>query len=219
MVDSRWQMDTISHQSFPINLLEVQLADTRLIVGLGNPDEKYRYTRHNWGYLVVEELAALWKVKFRNDTSVKGLTAKFEEDGRIHYLLLPLTYMNLSGAAILALVKKRNIALENILVVCDDLDLSFGQIRLRAQGSAGGHNGLKSIIGSLGSSEFARLRGGIGRPDERKETIDFVLDHFSAQERKQLPQHLKIAVECCRVWIKQGVNEAMSQFNKRKSDD
>src|SRR5690349_17022137 len=148
-------MVTISHQPFLINLLEVQLADTRLIVGLGNPDEKYQYTRHNWGYLVVEELAALCELKFRNDSSVRGLTAKFEQDGQTCYLLLPLTYMNLSGAAVSALVKKRNIVLENVLVVCDDLDLPFGQMRLRAQGSAGGHNGLKSIIGSLSSTEFA----------------------------------------------------------------
>lgn len=195
------------------------MAENRLIVGLGNPDEKYRYTRHNWGYLVVEELAALWELKFRNDASVKGLTAKVEQDGQTCYLLLPLTYMNLSGAAVSAVIKKRNIALENVLVVCDDLDLPFGQIRLRAQGSAGGHNGLKSIIGSLGSSEFARLRGGIGRPQDNKGTVDFVLDGFSVQEKKQLPQHLKTAVECCQVWIKQGVNEAMSQFNKRKSND
>jgi len=195
------------------------LAENRLIVGLGNPDAKYRYTRHNWGYLVVEGLAALWRLKFRNDASLRGLTAKVEQDGQTSYLLLPLTYMNLSGEAVSALVKKRNIAFENVLVVCDDLDLPFGQVRLRAKGSAGGHNGLKSIIGSLGSNEFARLRGGIGRPHERKETVEFVLDHFSGQEKKQLPQHLKTAVECCQVWIKQGVNEAMSQFNKRKSDD
>lgn len=195
------------------------MADTRLIVGLGNPDEKYRYTRHNWGYLVVEELAAVWGVKFRHDASVKGLTAKFEKDSKVHYLLLPLTYMNLSGAAVGALAKKRNIVLEHILVVCDDLDLPFGQVRLRARGSAGGHNGLKSIIASLGSTEFARLRGGIGRPQDHKGTVDFVLDHFSAPEKKQLPEYLKTAVECCEVWIKDGVDEAMSQFNKRPSSD
>ena len=195
------------------------MADTRLIVGLGNPDEKYRYTRHNWGYLVVEELASRWNAKFRNDSSVRGLVAKSEYDGVTCYLLLPLTYMNLSGAAIVALVKKKNIALEHILVVCDDLDLPFGEIRLRAQGSAGGHNGLKSIIEKLGSKEFARLRGGIGRPNDRQETVDFVLDLFSGQEKKDLPRILKKAVECSEAWMTQGVNEAMSQFNKRKNDE
>lgn len=195
------------------------MAETRLIVGLGNPDEKYRYTRHNWGYLVVEELADRLNVKFRNDSSVRGLVAKGECDGVTCYLLLPLTYMNLSGAAIAALAKKKNIALEHILVVCDDLDLPFGQIRLRAQGSAGGHNGLKSIIEKLGSKEFARLRGGIGRPGDRQETVDFVLDLFSGQEKKDLPQILKKAVECSEAWMTLGVNEAMSQFNKRKNDD
>ncbi len=189
-----------------------------MIIGLGNPDEKYRYTRHNWGYLVVEELANQWHAKFRNDSSSWGLVAKSEHDGVICYLLLPLTYMNLSGAAIAALTNKKNIALEHILVVCDDLDLPFGQIRLRAQGSAGGHNGLKSVIEKLGSQEFARLRGGIGRPNDRQGTVDFVLDLFSGQEKKELPQIFKTAVECCQVWMTQGVNEAMSQFNKRKND-
>ena len=195
------------------------MAETRLVVGLGNPDKKYRFTRHNWGFLVVEELAAMHGVKFRQDASVNGLTAKFEEDADTCYLLLPLTYMNLSGHSVIAFVKKRNIALSNILVVCDDLDLPFGQIRLRAKGSAGGHNGLKSIIASLATIEFARLRGGIGRPQERKETVGFVLDQFNGQEKKGLEDQLKTAVGCCQVWIKQGVNEAMSQFNKRKNDE
>lgn len=193
------------------------MIETRLIVGLGNPDEKYRYTRHNWGYLVVEQLALHWNVKFRNDSSIRGLVAKSVQDGVTCYLLLPLTYMNLSGAAIAALAKKKNIALEHILVVCDDLDLPFGQVRLRAQGSAGGHNGLKSIIEKLSSKEFARLRGGIGRPNDRQETVDFVLDLFSGQEKKDLPQILKNAVECSQAWMTLGVNEAMSKFNKRPS--
>lgn len=193
------------------------MAETRLIVGLGNPDEKYRYTRHNWGYLVVQELIALWDVKTRHDSAVQGLVAKHEGDGSTWYLLLPLTYMNLSGAAVSAMIKKKNIAFKNVLVVCDDLDLPFGQMRLRAQGSAGGHNGLKSIINSLGSNEFARLRGGIGRPQERDKTVEFVLDGFNAQEKKQLPGVIKTAVECCEVWMRHGVDEAMNQFNKRSS--
>ena len=172
------------------------MSEARLVVGLGNPDEKYRLTRHNWGFLVVEEMAAAHSLKFRHDATVNGLVTKFEEDAQVVYLLLPLTYMNLSGHAVSALVKKRTIALTNILVVCDDLDLPFGQIRLRAKGSAGGHNGLKSIISSLASMEFARLRGGIGRPQERKETVDFVLDQFNGQEKKVLQNHLKTAVDC-----------------------
>ncbi len=210
-------MVTFYHQPVAINMFEVHLAGTRLIVGLGNPDEKYRYTRHNWGYLVVEKLIDLWDVRTRHDSAVQGLVAKGERDGIECYVLLPLTYMNLSGVAVNALVRKKNIALEDVLVVCDDLDLPFGQMRLRAKGSAGGHNGLKSIIASLGSVEFARLRGGIGRPQGREGTVDFVLDGFSAQERKQLPEGLSSAVECCEVWMRHGVDEAMNQFNKRSS--
>ena len=182
------------------------MADIRLIVGLGNPEERYRFTRHNWGFLVVEELAESWGLKFRRDESLRRLVAKHETDRSVCYVLLPLTYMNLSGGAVGAIVRKKNIALENILIICDDLDLPFGQVRLRARGSAGGHNGLKSIIESLGSTEFARLRGGIGRPKDQKETVDFVLDPFSSSERKQLDKYLKTAVDCCQVWINQGVD-------------
>lgn len=125
--------------------------------------------------------------------------------------------MNLSGEAVNALVKKRDISLKKVLVVCDDLDLPFGQMRLRSKGSAGGHNGLKSIINTVGSNEFARLRGGIGRPQGRDKTVEFVLDMFNAQEKKQLPGNLKTAVECCEVWMRHGVDVAMNQFNKRSS--
>lgn len=195
------------------------MADTCLIVGLGNPEEKYRLTRHNWGFLVVEQLAASWGVKFKRNDAFKGLVAKHVDDQRTCYLLLPLTYMNLSGHSVGPMVEKKNLDLKNVLVVCDDLDLPFEQIRLRAKGSAGGHNGLKSIIGSVGSPEFSRLRGGIGRPNDERQTVDFVLDQFSKTEQKKLENYLKTAVECCQVWVKQGVDEAMSQFNKRKDDE
>jgi PTH1 family peptidyl-tRNA hydrolase len=195
------------------------LAETRLIVGLGNPDQKYQSTRHNFGFLVVEELAKRHDIKFRKDTQANALTGSFDDNNVKCILLMPLTYMNLSGSAVEYIVKKKNIALEHTLVICDDLDLPFGQLRLRAKGSAGGHNGLKSIIEKLGTIEFARLRMGIGRPREYRETVDFVLDQFSSQEKKQLPDIVSKAVECCHVWMTHGVNEAMSQFNQRKNDE
>jgi PTH1 family peptidyl-tRNA hydrolase len=195
------------------------LAETRLIVGLGNPDQKYQNTRHNFGFLAVEELARKHGVKFRKDASANALVGSFEENAVTSVLLMPLTYMNLSGAAVGYTVKKKNTALEHILIVCDDLDLPFGHLRLRAQGSAGGHNGLKSIIETLGTIEFARLRMGIGRPQGPSGTVDFVLDQFTAPEKKQLPRIIDTAVECCEVWTTRGVNEAMSQFNQRKTNE
>ncbi|MBL8012735.1 MAG: aminoacyl-tRNA hydrolase [Candidatus Omnitrophica bacterium] len=195
------------------------MADTCLIVGLGNPEEKYRWTRHNWGFLVVEKLAADWGIKFKRDDAFKGLVAKYVDCEKVCYLLLPLTYMNLSGQAVGLMFERKSLALAHMLVVCDDLDLPFGQVRLRAKGSAGGHNGLKSIIGSVNSSEFPRLRGGIGRPTNQSQTVDFVLDQFNKEEQGKLESYLKTAVECCQVWVKHGVDEAMSQFNKRKDDE
>jgi peptidyl-tRNA hydrolase, PTH1 family len=195
------------------------LAEIRLIVGLGNPDQKYQNTRHNFGFLVVEELARKHDVKFRKDASANALTGSYDDNGVKVVLLMPLTYMNLSGSAVEYTVTKKAVALEHILITCDDLDLPFGQLRLRPQGSAGGHNGLKSIIEKLGTSEFARLRLGIGRPNGPSGTVDFVLDQFTAPEKKQLPRTIETAVECCHVWMTRGVDEAMSQFNKRKNDE
>jgi PTH1 family peptidyl-tRNA hydrolase len=195
------------------------LAETRLIVGLGNPDQKYQNTRHNFGFLAVEELARKHSVKFRKDASANALVGSFEDNAVTCVLLMPLTYMNLSGSAVGYIAKKKNIALEHTLVVCDDLDLPFGQLRLRAQGSAGGHNGLKSVIEVLGAIEFARLRIGIGRPKGPAGTVDFVLDQFTAPEKKQLPRIIDTAVACCHLWMTKGVDEAMSQFNKRKNDE
>jgi peptidyl-tRNA hydrolase, PTH1 family len=197
----------------------VELVETRLIAGLGNPDQKYQNTRHNFGFLVVEELARKAQVKFRKDASANALTAGFDHEDVKCVLQMPLTYMNLSGAAVEHIVKKKNIALEHTLIICDDLDLPFGQMRLRAHGSAGGHNGLKSIIEKLGTNEFARLRLGIGRPQGPSGAVGFVLDQFSAPEKKQLPHVISKAIECCQVWMSHGVNEAMSQFNQRKNDE
>jgi len=195
------------------------LAETRLIVGLGNPGQKYQNTRHNFGFLVAEELARKFDIKFKKDTSANAVAASFVDNDSKCILLLPLTYMNLSGSSVEYVIKKHNIALKHILIVCDDLDIPFAQLRLRAKGSAGGHNGLKSIIEKLGTNEFARLRMGIGRPQPQKETVDFVLDTFSGQEKKQLPEIISAAVECCLVWMTHGVDEAMSQFNQRKNDE
>ncbi len=187
----------------------------KLIVGLGNPGEQYTYTRHNLGFLVLEALAQECKIKLRNTAGVQGFTASADIDSTNCSLLMPTTFMNVSGVSVKALAAKKGIKPSDILIVCDDLTLPFGQMRIRPSGSAGGHNGLKSIIEHLGSNEFARLRLGIGKPKVGMETVDYVLANFTAGEKKSLPDFINQALCCVHSWVGQGVGQAMNQFNKK----
>lgn len=194
-------------------------SSPQLIVGLGNPGKGYEYTRHNFGFLAVARLAKEFGLKFSKSTSLKSFVAEGSIEGHDTCLLLPQTFMNNSGTAVQEAARRKSIAPENILVVCDDLNLDFGQFRLRPNGSDGGHNGLVSVIAHLASKEFARLRLGIGRPQSKEETVDFVLTNFSKEERKELPALLEEAVRCCAVWLTQGTAKAMNQFNQRKENE
>ena len=193
------------------------MSGVYLIVGLGNPDKHYKYTRHNFGFLTMDELANRLKMNFKNNSAIQGMVAQGNFEDKEIYLFMPLTYMNNSGVAVKSLLERKSIALDKVLVVCDDLALDFGQMRLRPEGSDGGHNGLKSIIGHLGSKQFVRLRLGVGRPANRDETVEFVLNQFNPQEKKQLPAIIEDAVNCCCLWLSEGTSKAMSQFNKRPS--
>ena len=193
-------------------------ASLRLIVGLGNPERKYAKTRHNFGFLVGQSLAHNRKWTFKQNSAVKGLVAQGVVEQKDVVLFLPLTYVNHSGLAIKEIVSRKNIALENILVVCDDLNLPFGQMRLRPNGSDGGHNGLTSVIQELKTKEFPRLRLGIGRPQHKNDVVDFVLSDFEAEEQKQLPEFIGRAAECCRMWLSEGTKETMEYFNKRTKE-
>ena len=189
------------------------VSEKYLIVGLGNPEKKYFHTRHNFGFLVLEQLAQECSLKWSKSLSVNGMTAECTIEDCSCVLLMPLTYMNLSGAAVKKIVEKKGIAPERILVICDDLSLEFGQIRLRPNGSDGGHNGLKSIIEHLGTKNFARLRLGIGRPADLSMTVAYVLGEFTKAERKSLPEALSKACQCCQTWLKEGPQKAMNDFN------
>ena len=188
----------------------------RLIVGLGNPGKDYEYTRHNLGFLVVQRLAEKLKLKFSLSSLTKGMVAEgiVKEDNIC--LLAPLTYMNNSGIAIKHLVSKKDLSPEDILVVCDDFHLDFQQIRVRAKGSDGGHNGLSSVIQHLGTEQFARLRMGIGYPPGKKDTVDYVLEEFKKAERSCLDSFIDEAVSCCFLWLQEGINAAMDQHNGKK---
>ena len=185
----------------------------KLIVGLGNPGPQYRWTRHNLGFLALEALCSRQKVLLRNSASNHGMLAKAVINDLECSLLMPMTFMNNSGLSVKKMADRQGVAPEDILIVCDDLSLSFGKLRLRSSGSAGGHNGLKSIINDLGSNQFARLRLGVDAPKNAAETVDYVLSDFTPAEKKALPDLINHALDCVTCWVTEGAKAAMNQFN------
>lgn len=191
-----------------------------LIVGLGNPGEKYDQTRHNVGFSAVDVLARRWQLTLAAERKFKG---EFGQglggpSGQRVRLLKPSTYMNLSGQSIRAVLDWYNLPVSSVLVLSDDLDLPLGKIRLRLCGSAGGHNGLRSAIAHLGTQDFPRLRIGIGQPaspGQQRDTITHVLGRLSAQEAKVLEAVLGVVVEAVECSLNQGVEKAMSLYNGR----
>ncbi|MEW6457722.1 MAG: aminoacyl-tRNA hydrolase [Bacillota bacterium] len=181
----------------------------KLIVGLGNPGAKYRFTRHNAGFMVVDRLAgaAGTTVNRRRCFSLVG-------EGRLNgvrvVLAKPQTYMNLSGLAVSDLFRHYRVGPADLLVICDDLDLEFGRIRLRPKGGSGGHRGLASIIAALGSSEFPRLRVGIGKAEEASA---HVLGEFAPEDQSGLEEILSTAALAAACACREGLDEAMNRFN------
>jgi peptidyl-tRNA hydrolase, PTH1 family len=184
-----------------------------LIVGLGNPGAEYAQTRHNAGFLLVEKLAAQWKTGWTNERKFDARIARTERSGKRVLLCEPLTFMNLSGETAGALVTFYQLPLKQILVAVDDADLPFGEVRLRAGGSSGGHHGLESIEQHLASREFARLRIGIGRRDGVREITNYVLGKFDLTENKLLENVLDRASGQIECWLDAGIEKAMNQFN------
>ena len=195
------------------------MSEYRLVVGLGNPGKKYERTRHNLGFLIVARIAKRNKLKFSRSLTLNAYVARGVVRGKNFYLLLPVTYMNHSGSAVKRIVRKKKIALENILIVNDDLNLPFGQLRLRSKGSDGGHNGLASVIQELATQDFSRLRVGIGAPARGEDPAEFVLSEFDAGEKKQLDRIVEEASQGCEIWLQEGTMKTMNQFNRRKDDE
>jgi PTH1 family peptidyl-tRNA hydrolase len=185
----------------------------KLIVGLGNPGLQYRWTRHNLGFMVLDGLCAQRKMLWRNSVSNHGMVSKVVIEDVECSLLMPMTFMNDSGLSVKKMAGKAGVSPEDILVVCDDLSLSFGKLRLRPSGSAGGHNGLKSIINDLGSNQFARLRLGIDSPKGMADTVEYVLANFTPAEKKALPDFINHALDCVTCWVTEGAEAAMNRFN------
>jgi len=184
----------------------------KVVCGLGNPGDRYRLTRHNVGYRVVDLLADRWEVsKGRvRDGAATIEVARDEPVGQV-LLVKPLRFMNRSGAPLRAAVRNANADPEaNLLVVADDVDLPLGKIRLRRGGSAGGHNGLRDIIEALGTDQFARLRVGIGRNGE---TVDHVLSTFGQDEEGLADEAIATAADAAERWLAEGTEAAMNAFN------
>lgn len=187
-----------------------------LIVGLGNPGPEYRGTRHNVGFAVIDELSERHRIKI-DRSRLKARVGSGKVGGIMVTLAKPMTYMNLSGQAIAPLLRDLNLKPDRLIVVADETDLPLGRIRLRARGGPGGHNGHKSIIGSLGTQDYARLRLGIGRVD-KSETVDHVLGQFEFDERAIAEEMVRRAAEAVAVVVLEGLEAAMNSINPTKDD-
>ncbi len=184
-----------------------------LIVGLGNPDSQYAGTRHNIGFMCVENLAQKHHINGKTERKMEAIVGLGTIEGKKGLIAQPLTYMNLSGNAVIRLVQFYKIPLNQILIAYDDTALPFGKIRLRAEGSAGSHNGMKSVLEVLGKQNIPRLRIGIGNPPPKWDLADFVLAPFTPEEQAELPKIVEASVKAIELWIKEGPEKAMTHFN------
>ena len=192
-------------------------SDFWLIVGLGNPGKKYEGPRHNMGFMTADILAERWSVAFsdhkglamlgKGAMNLQGRNVKF-------FLAKPLTYMNDSGNAVASISAYYQIQPDHVVVIHDDMDLEFGRIKVKAGGSAGGHNGIKNIIAHLGTDVFPRVKVGVGAPSHPDyDMVDWVIGSFSAQERKIVDEALDRALDAAECIISRGVTEAQNRFN------
>ena len=187
-----------------------------LIVGLGNPGKEYERTRHNCGFMAVDILADKLGCKV-DKGKFQGLYGQCNYGGTKLFLLKPQTYMNLSGRSVLQLSSYFSIPPQRIIVLFDDISLDVGRLRCRADGSAGGHNGIKSIISELGSQDFPRVKIGVGgKPHENADLADWVLSGFSANEQKELKSALERAGDAALCIVDKGVGEACNRYNGSK---
>ncbi len=189
------------------------MYSVKVIVGLGNPGKKYERTRHNLGFLVLDRLAkkngvAVTRKKY------EALVGEWNRDGEKVLLVKPQTYMNRSGETLQSLLRYLPVENEDLVVIHDDLDLPFGRIRIRQQGSPGGHRGMISATGVLGEQGFSRLRIGIGRPPPAVEPADFVLQRFSPDEADRLNEVIGRATEAVECLLQEGAHRAMEKFNR-----
>lgn len=189
------------------------------VVGLGNPEKKYENTRHNIGFDVIDAIAEKYSIAVR-ERGFKALFGKGVIDGQRVILVKPQTYMNLSGESVREVADYFKIdAEEELIVISDDVSLDTGGIRVRKKGSAGGHNGLKNIIAHLRTENFKRIRMGVGEKPKEWDLADYVLGHFSGEERKRMDQGIEDAVKAVEIMVTDGADKAMNMFNRKKKSE
>jgi peptidyl-tRNA hydrolase, PTH1 family len=184
-----------------------------LIIGLGNPGKEYENTRHNMGYKAIDELSKDLNIGFSKDIH-KAQVGVGEWSGNKLILAKPQTFMNLSGESVGELARWHKIPASNIIIIYDDMDIPLGEVRIRASGADGGHNGMKSIISHLGTKDFPRIRIGIGRPDAGKDPSEYVLSRFTKQEAGIGEMSAMSAKDAAKMIITDGIDAAMNRYNK-----
>jgi PTH1 family peptidyl-tRNA hydrolase len=187
-----------------------------VIVGLGNPGKKYEHTRHNVGFDVIDELSSRHGISV-DKKQHKALTGKGIIGGYPVLLVKPQTYMNLSGESVGEIANYYRIEPEDVYVIFDDVSLDVGQLRIRKKGSAGGHNGIKSLIAHLGTTEFPRIKVGVGEA-KPGELIDHVLGHFHGEDLENIKEGIKLAADAMETILKEDIDSAMNLFNKKKKE-
>ncbi|MGH7843581.1 MAG: aminoacyl-tRNA hydrolase [Candidatus Binatia bacterium] len=190
----------------------------KIVLGLGNPGKKYECTRHNLGFLVLNEIASTHAIGFAPKRSLESLIGRWKVGEEEVLLVKPQIYMNHSGRAAGAVLQKFPVGIQNLVVVHDDLDLRFGQIRIRARGSHAGHRGVQSILDAVGEESFLRVRLGIGRPAVGLDATEYVLERFSAEERSRLQAAISRAADAVACVLQEGPKAAMERFNRVDSN-
>lgn len=188
-------------------------TSTKLIIGLGNPGKEYEGTRHNIGFAVVDSFAKQHGIAVTRKDNQALIGDGRVGDSRV-FLMKPQTFMNLSGQSAAAFLRMKPLEMAEMMVVTDDISLPLGRLRLRAEGSAGGHNGLKSLIAHLHGQAFPRLRFGVGAPRDPSVQIDFVLGRFGRSEAAEVEEGVERAVAALERWLTDGIQPAMNQFNR-----
>jgi PTH1 family peptidyl-tRNA hydrolase len=191
----------------------------KLVAGLGNPGRKYHGTRHNVGFDVVDVLARRHGLPFdAADSARESITTRWRRDDDAILLAKPQTFMNLSGRAVRDLAEFYKIARPDLLIVCDDVNLPLGRLRLRGSGTEGGHNGLRSIAEALGSIDYARLRIGVGRGDGRRDLADHVTARFEPDEHEAIAAAVARAADAVESWIADGLDQTMNRYNRAEDN-
>lgn len=189
----------------------------KIVAGLGNPGREYRGTRHNVGFEVIDLMARRHGLVFEA-APADAVQAKWRTNGDVVLLVKPLTFMNLSGPAIVELARYYRVSLTDLLIVSDDVNLGLGRLRLRPGGSEGGHNGLRSVADALGTVDFPRLRIGVGRGDARRDLADHVLARFDEDERSGIEGAIARAADAVEAWTEQDFETVMNGYNRANGD-